>query len=580
LRRVRAGATLLVVAWCLAALTPADLGSDTYGYFAYLHSIAFDHDLDFANEYATFNVAEPGLTETGASYSPYAVGPALAWFPFYFLTHLAMLVAQSVGALPWPADGLSLPYRYAARWGTAFYFLVALLFLYRELVRHFPSSAARLGLAGAVMATPAAYYASLGLTMSHSLSAAWACLCFVSAQAALVSGRRRDWVLCGGALGVLMMTRWQAVVFACFPLLVTLARGLRGQRELKGPLLGLAAGLAAFSPQMLMWKLQYGTWIWLPRYQGAAAARSWFDPSQAHWQDVLWSANKGLLIWTPMTILCLVGLILALRRSALVVLGGGLIFVFTLFLVSSSVDWHGSDAFGSRKFDLMLPFFAWGLSRLAEELLRRPSLTVSLVFSAFILWNIGLIRLKDAGELEPPTPIGRLAAAQISQASDDTQRILVRLLGRRGAETWYRVFFGDYIYSTSNSSGWLWLSDPRSPYLSLGFSEAVNNQGAPRYRWAAPFSCVKFPIERSHDPLPTSVRLRNAPGIPEQTFQIHLNGTTVAARESLPEWSEPSFLLPPETQITGMNRLCFTFSKSTEVDGELRSAAISVVRLP
>ncbi len=564
----------------LALLAPADLHADTFGYFSYLHSICFDHDLVLANEYAIFNVKETGLTESGASHTLYAVGPAVAWLPFYAITHVALLGAGLVFDLPWRADGLSLPYQYSARWGTAFWLLLALFLLYREMTGRFSVPAVRFGLLGAVVATPAAYYATVGLTMAHGLAAAWACVCFVGALAALRTGRPRDWVWCGGALGMLMMSRWQAVAFALLPLLVGLVRIARDRLEVKAASLGLLAGLVAFLPQMIIWKLQYGVWVWIPHYYGARASVRWFDPSTAHWQDILWSANKGLFVWTPLTLVCLFGLVLTLRRTPLVALGGGLVFVSTVILGSSTPDWHGSDAFGSRKFDLMLPFFAWGLARLSESLLRRPALMLGLLLGGFGLWNLGLIRLKHDGRLGSPTPIARLAEAQVALASETAQKALTRAFGEKGTETWYRIFFGDYIYQTSNPSGLLWLGDPSSPYLSLGFSEAVNNEGAPRYRWAAPLACLKFPIERSHDPLGASVRLRNAPPITEQTFKVELNGMVVGAGESTLEWSEPKFSLPPAAQVTGMNRLCFRFSDRVTVEGLPRSAAISAVRLP
>ena len=570
----------LALSLSVALVAPADLEADTFGYFSYLHSIVFDRDLVLANEYAIFGVKGPGLTEAGVSHSFYAIGPAVSWLPFYLGTHAVLTVAKPLVELPWPADGLSAPYQYAARWGTAFWFLFGAYFLHREMAGRFPRNAARLGLAGAIVATPSLYYVTVGLTMAHGLAAAWACLSFAGGLAALRSGRARDWAWCGAALGLLMMARWQAFAFALFPMLVALARIFRDRKELRSAAIGAFAGLAAFLPQMIIWKLQYGVWVWIPRQYGPRAHLSWFDLSTAHWQDILWSSNKGLFVWTPLTFFCLVGLIMALRRAPVVSIGGGLVFVATVILSSATPDWHGSDAFGSRKFDLMLPFFAWGLARLSESLLKRPALVVGLGVASFGLWNVGMIRLKSEGRLDGSPSVAQIATGQVGLASGDARGLLTWALGPRGTENWYRLFVGDYIYVTSNPSGTLRLADPDSPYLALGFSEAVNGEGAPRWRWAAPTACVKFPIERSREPLRASVRLRNAPGIASQRFEIQLNDVTVGAAESGPDWSEPAFFLPPSAQVTGMNRVCFRFYDSVNVDGVPRSAAISVVRLP
>src|SRR5215210_6000947 len=115
---------LLVLFAALAPLvTQRIYASDEIQYFAYTHSLFFDGDLDFSNEYLHFyeldkvkfkniyddlyNKREP-LTNLPLNVAP--IGTGLFWMPSYALAHGFALAASSMG-MKVATDGYAtLPY--------------------------------------------------------------------------------------------------------------------------------------------------------------------------------------------------------------------------------------------------------------------------------------------------------------------------------------------------------------------------------------------------------------------------------------------------------------------------------------
>ena len=117
----------------LPAVTSRLYASDEVQYYAWLRSLAFDHDADFQNEYQYFYDAgvsrSPAFHETflerqtpsGRRMNFTTLGSALLWAPFYAAGHLAAL---ATGA---PADGYSRPYIVAVALGSAVYGFLAVV---------------------------------------------------------------------------------------------------------------------------------------------------------------------------------------------------------------------------------------------------------------------------------------------------------------------------------------------------------------------------------------------------------------------------------------------------------------------
>jgi hypothetical protein len=124
------------------------------------------------------------------------------------------------------------------------------------------------------------------------------------------------------------------------------------------------------------------------------AAWNWTSPV---WLSVLFSANHGLLSWTPVLIPALLGLLWFWRHDRL--LGSGLLLsVLTYgYFISSYPDWDGMSSFGNRFFISLTPVFVVGLAATLERFARwwrRPGSDAALAAGALALlslWNAGFI---------------------------------------------------------------------------------------------------------------------------------------------------------------------------------------------
>jgi hypothetical protein len=112
--------------------------------------------------------------------------------------------------------------------------------------------------------------------------------------------------------------------------------------------------------------------------------------------SVLFSSNHGLLSWTPLLGLAILGLFFfAFRLPEVGIPFFTAVVAFYLF-ISFYPDWAGISSYGNRFFISLTPLFALGLAyllqRVATYFSERTALAVSSgVLSCFVLWNLGLI---------------------------------------------------------------------------------------------------------------------------------------------------------------------------------------------
>jgi len=155
--------------------------------------------------------------------------------------------------------------------------------------------------------------------------------------------------------------------------------------------------LVVFSPQLLMWKTLYGSFLTIPQGTG------FFNWSSPHVLATLFSTRHGLISWHPIFLLGLLGLVPLWkehREVALVIL---FVFAGELYVNSAVSNWWADDAFGGRRFVSLIPFLTVPLTVVLTRMRRR---LVAAVLAALVLWNgLSLIqyRLRFVSMSEPLT---------------------------------------------------------------------------------------------------------------------------------------------------------------------------------
>lgn len=402
-RRVDPGwvALLLLFLLSLPLVTPRLYAVDSVEYFSYLHSIFFDGDLDFSNEYRYFQQLNPragieGVLDkrdptTGLPLNVAPVGTALLWSPAYLLAHGGILLARALGA-PVEADGLSRPYTLAVCYASVLYAFAGLSLSYRLCRRLFSPFASALAVAVVWLATPAFFYSHASPPWSHSASL-FAVALLIYVWYGTRERRTPARFLALGLLGGLAaLVREQDVVFLLIPTVEALATWRRSVARPVPALLGrlalLATGaLLAFAPQLAVYRVLGGRFAPNPTVAGKF---TWWSP---YFFQVLGDPHYGLLVWCPVLIPALAGLFLLGRRDRLLSLALGLAFLAQVYLTGAYLTWMGPGSFGPRRFIASTAIFALGLAAFLSFLQEKgwPAWVLAALGGLFVAWNLGLI---------------------------------------------------------------------------------------------------------------------------------------------------------------------------------------------
>jgi hypothetical protein len=429
---------VLAAAFVLALplVTSRIYASDEAQYFAYLRSLYFDHDVSFENEYRHFYdtgaVRTAGFhetflerqTETGRRINFGTIGAAILWSPFYAIADGLVALGLAGGGV---RDGYGAPYVRAVAYGSALYGWLAVVLGWALARRLGLGRGALVGALAVWFGTPLLFYMYVAPPMAH------ACEAFAVAAFLTVWLRVREhWTVGGGlalgALAALMaMVREQAVLIAIGPALDWALAWGRAPADAIGPtrprlLLPAVAGVAAFAvcytPQLWAYSVLNGY-----PFPSRLVVRkmNWLSP---HAAGVLASPEHGLLFWTPLVLLALIGLAaglagalgwaarptLAPRRSGsspALIAGLLLVVVATQVYVAGAVEsWTVAGAFGQRRFVGMSPVFLIGLAALWPAADRRPGdpraglVALAALCAIAAWWNLGLMAQFGGGLMD------------------------------------------------------------------------------------------------------------------------------------------------------------------------------------
>lgn len=386
---------------------------DGVGYYAYVRSLLINHDLRFEDEWKSGNLSfvmnrvdENGqlrpdqYTPTGYVANHFSVGPAMLWSPFLAAVHLVVSGLNYLGAQI-AANGYSRPYVIAMALATALYGFLGLWLSFDLARKYFEERWALLATLGIWFASSLPVYMYFNPSWSHAHSA-FAVALFLWYWHRTREGRSlRQWLLLALLSGLMANVYYPNAIVLIVPALEALGAYRRAWnapapkssvfgRLVATHLLYAVVTLAALLPTWITRWILYGN-----SFEFAYGER-WFWTSPVFWQ-VLFSANHGLLSWTPILVPAVAGLFLFWRRERTV--GGYLLVVFLAFdyFMSCYENWDGLSSFGNRFFVSLTPLFVLGLAASLERfgaLFARSRTAVSaagLTIGLLALWNGGFI---------------------------------------------------------------------------------------------------------------------------------------------------------------------------------------------
>jgi hypothetical protein len=414
-------------------------------------------------------------TETGRRLTFATIGSALLWSPFYAVADGYVRVARMLGS-DLQADGYAQPYVSAVAYGSAVYAWLAIVCGWliarrvlgdasamradadsaeagrtdregrerREAGRSaaLPAGAARVSLWASLavwIGTPLFFYMYIAPPMAH------ACSAFAVAAFVLVWLHVRErWclrglILLGALAGLMGMVREQDLFIAIGPALdwawtvwrrasgddASASAAVAGEApsfharvatppSVAALLLRGMAGAAAF---VIAYTPQLAAYVVLNGYPGPSrlVVRK-MNFAAPHALGVLASPEHGLVFWTPLVVLALIGLVWLLvakrgpgdaavelargdaRRIALCVL---VMIASQIYIAGSVESWTVAGAFGQRRFVGLSALLVLGLAAFIRALrdgwLRRVGFALA---ALTVWWNLGLMAQFGAGLMD------------------------------------------------------------------------------------------------------------------------------------------------------------------------------------
>jgi hypothetical protein len=209
-----------------------------------------------------------------------------------------------------------------------------------------------------------------------------------------------QWAILGSLSGLMLDVYYLNIAVLLIPLLESLRQyatrwrssGRNGNgvgRLFKAHIAYSLALVGAFLPTLISRKIIYGNALDL----GYTAEWS----SKPAFLQVLFSSDHGLLTWTPILILAILGMFLFQKLDKEL---AGYILISSLALyimVSFHSNWDGLSSFGNRFFISLTPFFVLGLAVSFQEFAAlvknagRALWMASVASALFILWNLAFI---------------------------------------------------------------------------------------------------------------------------------------------------------------------------------------------
>ena len=407
---------------------------DGVGYYAFARAPLIEHSLDFTRDYQFANESFRGprldennqprsgfRTSTGHLDNHFTVGPAILWTPFLLLAHIGVLLARALGSSV-AADGFSAPYRITMVLATAFYGFLGLLLAFRLARQYVQERWALLATLAIWWASSLPVYMYFNPSWSHAHSAFAVALFLWYWHETLPSRSLAQWLILALITGLMLNVYYpNAMVLTVLAIEVTRQYylALRPKPAEASPIadsglvgkvrppslptprvpelllrhsLFAAVLFVCLLPTLITRYIIYGS----PFESGYIPLRYWLWSSPVFF-SVLFSSNHGLLAWTPILFLSILGLFIFWRwqrRPGTPFLAAFL--AFYLF-ISCYPDWAGISSYGNRFFVSLTPLFILGLAVVfdrAAQLFRsqRAALATAIILlAAATLWNVGLI---------------------------------------------------------------------------------------------------------------------------------------------------------------------------------------------
>lgn len=390
------GLILIIVIYCITYLFENknyQISYDSFGYYAYLPALVHLKDIKLNNTHLLDSInklADPDLAlyqiykvkNSDNSVIRYPIGLAIAYSPAYIVGYF---ISSCIGVDH--EYGFNLIFKKSVFYWSFLITLMGIYFLFNFIRFYYNEFITSLCVGLIVFGTNYFFHSVMhghGLMSHNYLFTLYSILLYVTHQYYLKNSYK--YLLFIILVCALILIIRNSEIF-CF--LIPLLYGVNSwesiwknvKRLIEKPLnliLAILPGLSIVFVQLFYWKIVTGQWIYYSYQDNQGQV---LEITKPYILEVFLSARKGLFIYTPLSILMIIG-IFYLKKVHTEWLFPILLFsIVNLYLISSWTCWWYAESFGQRAIIPMYPLFALGFAALLSKLMEKKLTYKLLAFS-------------------------------------------------------------------------------------------------------------------------------------------------------------------------------------------------------
>jgi len=339
---------------------------DAFGYYMYQPGFLIYKDvkklewlpsIDSTYQVTGGKLYQANKKENGDYVFKYLGGVCFLQLPFFYIGHFIAYCAEA------PQDGFSWPYQYAIMFAAIFWFLIGLLFLRKVLLAFFSDSITGLVLLTLFLTTNLPQYISIDGAMCHSFI--FPLYCFVLWLTYRWHQKPSFWLALGAGLtcGLAIISRPTEIIMVVIPILWGTETKMHAKQKWEQVkqnrshiYFALIGGFIGILPQLIYWKYATGSFIY-------DVGSKWYFLNP--WLRVLFGFYSGWFIYTPITILFIIGFWFMkdqpFKKS---VIAFGLL---NIYIVVAWSDWKYGVSYAGRALMQGIPVYAFALASFLQK---------------------------------------------------------------------------------------------------------------------------------------------------------------------------------------------------------------------
>ena len=273
----------------------------------------------------------------------FTIGMSIMYLPFFLIAHVTAYI------LGYTTYGYSLPYLLLICISSWFYAFLGLFYLRKTLLKYYNDATVTFTLLSVALATNLFHYVTIDSAMSHAYSFGLFSIFIYLTIKWYEQKKLKTALLLGLTIGLISLIRptnaLLATVFIFFN--ISSFKSLKEKIQLfwiyKNHIFLIATfAILVWSPQLLYWKYLTGHWFYF------SYGEEGFFFSHPQIIKGLFSYRKGWLLYTPLMIFAITGIVFLFKQKTNWGLSVLMFLILNVYVVYSWWCWWYGGSFGSR----------------------------------------------------------------------------------------------------------------------------------------------------------------------------------------------------------------------------------------